>query len=44
MERKRREWDGHVTTMGAERLVKIPRKIYLPEEGFQDGLKEDRET
>ena len=25
MERKRREWDHHVTRMDAERLVEIPR-------------------
>ena len=38
VERRRREWDEHVTRMNAERLVKISN---LPEDDFQDVRKED---
>jgi hypothetical protein len=44
VERKRREWDKHVSRLDAEKLVKISkdnRTIYLPEDELQDVRKED---
>ena len=42
VERRRREWDQHVTIMEAESLVKISRD--LSEENHQDALKEEEAT
>ena len=41
VERRRREWYEHVTSMNVERLVKISRTIYLTEDDLQDVRKED---
>jgi hypothetical protein len=39
MERRRREWDEHVTRKDAERLSKTQGTIYLLEEGLQTSEK-----
>ena len=41
---RRREWDQHVTKLGAERIIKYQGTVYLTEEDLQDVLKEDGAT
>ena len=41
MERRRKEWDEHVTRMDAKRLVKILRNNIPAEGDLQEALKED---
>jgi hypothetical protein len=43
MEKRRREWDEHVTRMNAERLLKSQETIYLLED-LQNVRKEDGAT